>query len=109
MNKRPKAAKMLLPLAVVVSSLPGRPERPTRTTVECVALCWTHTGERARRALFEVDASAPINWDALKRTEAWRWVRRGPPLLHEIFPDLTQDPRLGSISRDPITLLYWWE
>ncbi len=56
-----------------------------------------------------LDLSGPVNWEALKGSPGWKQFSVGPPVAFEMFPTPHRDPRLGSFSRNPVTLKYWWE
>lgn len=73
--------------------------------IECSLCCYTADIRLDVAAGFRVDVNKPVNWEALKIAGGWDRVSLGPPLARDLFPH----PGLGSFSRSPITLRYWWE
>lgn len=79
-------------------------------TEECSDHCRREgSPKRVEAARLQTNWAEPVNWKVVKQGEGWERVNLGPPAPHEIFPNPHRDPRLGSLSRDPIALRYWWE
>lgn len=95
----------LLAVFILGSSAPAYGQSSDRSR----CCCETMDRKETQWRLLDVSQGESVNWELLRQSEVWDRVSLGPPLPHEIFPDPHRDPRLGSLSRDPITLRYWWE